>query len=226
MHVCACACVCLSVCVHVCACACLSGTGSGSLSHAIARTVKPTGHLHTFDFHAERVEKAKKEFEEHGLADVVTVKQADATKDGEVQLAKPRTEGERESVCVVVCVVVVAGSLRCRDRATNCCWPVLFCLPVCLAALGVACMPGFGLEDACDAVFLDLPAPHLALPFVHKALKVFRSRNRERERERERQVQPTPTSKANGWLLRSVFFSPLQRHAHSLAVICTLWFVM
>ena len=102
----------------------------------------------------------------------------------------------------------------------------LFCLRVCLASLGVACMPGFGLEDACDAVFLDLPAPHLALPFVHKALKVFRSRNRERERERERQVQPTPTSKANGWLLRSVFFSPLQRHAHSLAVICTLWFVM
>ena len=58
----------------------------------------------------------------------------------------------------------------------------LFCLRVCLASLGVACMPGFGLEDACDAVFLDLPAPHLALPFVHKALKVCSDREIEKER--------------------------------------------
>lgn len=31
---------------------------------------------------------------------------------------------------------------------------------------------GFGVDGMCDAVFLDLPAPHLALPFAHASLKV------------------------------------------------------
>ena len=35
------------------------GTGSGSLSHSIVRAIKPTGHLHTFDFHEKRVESAR-----------------------------------------------------------------------------------------------------------------------------------------------------------------------
>jgi tRNA (adenine57-N1/adenine58-N1)-methyltransferase len=39
-----------------------SGTGSASLSHALIRTIFPTGHLHTFEFHAERAETARKEF--------------------------------------------------------------------------------------------------------------------------------------------------------------------
>ena len=54
-----------------------SGTGSGSLSHALIRTVAPHGHLHTFDFHAERVEKARTEFGEHGLSDLVTATHRD-----------------------------------------------------------------------------------------------------------------------------------------------------
>ena len=59
-----------------------SGTGSGSLSHALARTVAPRGHLHTFDFHAERVEKARAEFAEHGLGDLVTASHRDVCRDG------------------------------------------------------------------------------------------------------------------------------------------------
>lgn len=59
-----------------------SGTGSGSLSHAIIRTIMPTGHLHTFDFHQQRVEIVTKEFSDHGLGEFVTVKQRDACKDG------------------------------------------------------------------------------------------------------------------------------------------------
>lgn len=51
-----------------------SGTGSGSLSHAFLRAVKPHGHLHTFDFHEQRCDIARDEFQAHGLGDFVTVK--------------------------------------------------------------------------------------------------------------------------------------------------------
>lgn len=59
-----------------------SGTGSGSLSHALIRAVKPSGHLHTFDFHEGRVITAIEEFNEHGLQDFVTVKQRDVCEKG------------------------------------------------------------------------------------------------------------------------------------------------
>ncbi|KAJ8308171.1 hypothetical protein KUTeg_013045 [Tegillarca granosa] len=59
-----------------------SGTGSGSLSHAIIRTILPTGHLHTFEFHEERSKKAGEEFKEHGLSDYVTITHRDVCQDG------------------------------------------------------------------------------------------------------------------------------------------------
>ena len=59
-----------------------SGTGSGSLSHAFARTIAPSGHLHTFDFHEERADKARKEFQEHGLDKNVTVRHRDVCAGG------------------------------------------------------------------------------------------------------------------------------------------------
>jgi len=60
-----------------------SGTGSGSLSHAMIRTIKPTGHLHTFDFHEQRVNKAREEFDQHyGKGKYVTCAHADACVDG------------------------------------------------------------------------------------------------------------------------------------------------
>jgi len=59
-----------------------SGTGSGSLSHSMARTIAPSGHLHTFDFHQERAEKARQEFSEHGIGDIITVKHRDVCAHG------------------------------------------------------------------------------------------------------------------------------------------------
>ncbi|KAF9174610.1 tRNA (adenine-N(1)-)-methyltransferase catalytic subunit trm61 [Mortierella sp. AD011] len=59
-----------------------SGTGSGSFSHSIVRTLAPTGHLYTFEYHQERVNAAKKEFEDHGLSDMVTLQCRDVCKDG------------------------------------------------------------------------------------------------------------------------------------------------
>lgn len=61
---------------------CESGTGSGSLSHAILRTIAPTGHLHTVEFHQQRAEKAAEEFREHRVDHLVTVRNQDVCSDG------------------------------------------------------------------------------------------------------------------------------------------------
>ncbi|MEW5317511.1 MAG: hypothetical protein WDW38_008800 [Sanguina aurantia] len=50
-----------------------SGTGSGSLTHSLVRAVAPVGHVHSFEFHAQRSEEAAKELAEHGMAACVTV---------------------------------------------------------------------------------------------------------------------------------------------------------
>lgn len=59
-----------------------AGTGSGSLSHALIRTIAPTGHLHTFEVNEERYEAAKTEFTRHGLSSLVTINLRDVCKDG------------------------------------------------------------------------------------------------------------------------------------------------
>ncbi|XP_031728989.1 tRNA (adenine(58)-N(1))-methyltransferase catalytic subunit TRMT61A [Anarrhichthys ocellatus] len=61
---------------------CESGTGSGSLSHAILRSIAPSGHLHTVEFHQQRAEKAAEEFKEHHVDRLVTVRNQDVCKDG------------------------------------------------------------------------------------------------------------------------------------------------
>lgn len=59
-----------------------SGTGSGSLSHAILRTIAPTGHLHTVEFHQQRAETVAQEFREHRVDHLVTVRNQDVCRDG------------------------------------------------------------------------------------------------------------------------------------------------
>ncbi|CAL8273982.1 unnamed protein product [Merluccius merluccius] len=61
---------------------CESGTGSGSLSHAILRTIAPTGHLHTVEFHQQRAEKVEQEFQEHRVDHLVTVRNQDVCREG------------------------------------------------------------------------------------------------------------------------------------------------
>lgn len=58
------------------------GTGSGSLSHSLIRTIRPNGHLYTFDFHEQRVLIASSEFERHGLSDYVTLEKRDICLEG------------------------------------------------------------------------------------------------------------------------------------------------
>ncbi|KAI7826379.1 tRNA methyltransferase complex subunit Cpd1 [Kickxella alabastrina] len=88
-----------------------SGTGSGSFSHSIARTIAPTGHLYTFEYHEIRAATARKEFLDHNLSHMVTIEH--------------------------------------RDVIAN----------------------GFGMLNAADAVFLDLPAPWDAVAAAKDALR-------------------------------------------------------
>lgn len=59
-----------------------TGTGSGSMSHAIMRTIAPTGHLFTFEFHEQRAKLARDEFVRHGFGNIVTVANQDVLLDG------------------------------------------------------------------------------------------------------------------------------------------------
>ncbi|EFN75929.1 tRNA (adenine-N(1)-)-methyltransferase catalytic subunit TRM61 [Harpegnathos saltator] len=59
-----------------------TGTGSGSLAHSLIRTIRPSGHLYTFDFHEQRVSLANAEFDRHGLSEYVTLKKRDICLDG------------------------------------------------------------------------------------------------------------------------------------------------
>uniref|UniRef100_A0ABI7XCC5 tRNA (adenine(58)-N(1))-methyltransferase n=1 Tax=Felis catus TaxID=9685 RepID=A0ABI7XCC5_FELCA len=61
---------------------CESGTGSGSVSHALIRTIAPTGHLHSVEFHQQRAEKAREEFQEHRVGRWVTVRNQDVCRSG------------------------------------------------------------------------------------------------------------------------------------------------
>ncbi|XP_063049599.1 tRNA (adenine(58)-N(1))-methyltransferase catalytic subunit TRMT61A [Engraulis encrasicolus] len=61
---------------------CESGTGSGSLSHAILRSIAPSGHLHTVEFHSERAQKAREEFQRHRVGHLVTVRNHDVCRQG------------------------------------------------------------------------------------------------------------------------------------------------
>lgn len=110
-----------------------SGTGSGSLSHYFMRAVKPHGHLHTFDFHENRVQQARDEFRSHGLQDFVTV-------------------------------TVISIFYKFPNN-----------IPLCIAQVyhRDVCELGFSdeLNGKADAVFLDLPAPQLAVPHALKAMK-------------------------------------------------------
>ncbi|KAH7925570.1 tRNA methyltransferase complex GCD14 subunit [Leucogyrophana mollusca] len=59
-----------------------AGTGSGSFSHSVVRTIGSAGHLWSYEFHEARADKAREEFNRHGMADIVTLTHRNVCKDG------------------------------------------------------------------------------------------------------------------------------------------------
>mmetsp|Transcript_98410 Transcript_98410/g.226141 ORF Transcript_98410/g.226141 Transcript_98410/m.226141 type:complete len:127 (-) Transcript_98410:284-664(-) len=59
-----------------------AGTGSGSVSQSLGAALRPTGKLHTFEFHAERKVAAQREFDQCGWSDVISVECRDVCVEG------------------------------------------------------------------------------------------------------------------------------------------------
>ena len=75
-----------------------SGTGSGSLTHALARAISPTGHVHTFDFHQQRASEAEAEVNRWDSHHATAPKSCLVTADGYPPVVKwghSRSEQER-----------------------------------------------------------------------------------------------------------------------------------
>ncbi|KDQ62731.1 hypothetical protein JAAARDRAFT_30635 [Jaapia argillacea MUCL 33604] len=59
-----------------------AGTGSGSFTHSTARTIGPSGHLWSYEFHEARYNKAREEFGQHGMQDIVSITHRNVCKEG------------------------------------------------------------------------------------------------------------------------------------------------
>lgn len=70
-----------------------AGTGSGSFSHSIARTIAPSGHLFSFEYHEKRSEEAMADFKRHGIDHIITVQHRDVCKEGFSNITAPVTAG-------------------------------------------------------------------------------------------------------------------------------------
>eukprot|EP01103_Thecamoeba_quadrilineata_P012328 TRINITY_DN3150_c0_g1_i2.p1 TRINITY_DN3150_c0_g1~~TRINITY_DN3150_c0_g1_i2.p1 ORF type:complete len:289 (+),score=67.31 TRINITY_DN3150_c0_g1_i2:185-1051(+) len=70
-----------------------SGTGSGSLTLSLARTVAPTGHVYTFEFHPQRAKIAEELFKRAGEEETITVVHRDVVEGG---FARPEKAEEKE----------------------------------------------------------------------------------------------------------------------------------
>ncbi|KAK4699597.1 tRNA (adenine57-N1/adenine58-N1)-methyltransferase catalytic subunit, partial [Phenoliferia sp. Uapishka_3] len=59
-----------------------AGTGSGSFSHSLVRSVGSKGKVYSFEFHEERYKKAREEFKDHGLDEIIQIKHQNVYRDG------------------------------------------------------------------------------------------------------------------------------------------------
>ena len=120
---------------------CESGTGSGAMSHCILRSIAPYGKLHTYEFNKVRADKARVEFEGHGLGHLVEVHHRDVC--GKMALLKKSTDHQSDH----------AGASNNKQISGDD-----------EGGFQIG-------ESVAHAIFLDLPEPWLAVPHAAHTLK-------------------------------------------------------
>ncbi|KAI9216465.1 tRNA methyltransferase complex GCD14 subunit-domain-containing protein [Blastocladiella britannica] len=111
-----------------------SGTGSGSFSHSLIRTVAPTGHVHTFEYHPVRANAAREEFIQHGLDHLVTQYHRDVCTDGFPDSVKGIADAVFLDLPAPWTAVASAGSTLRRDQAARIC-----CFSPCIEQVSRTC---------------------------------------------------------------------------------------
>lgn len=144
---------------------CESGTGSGAMSHAIMRSIAPKGKLHTYEFNKLRVEKARKEFEGHGLGHLVQVHHRDVC--GKEALMQDRNGDDK--VLLDEKEPAIASS---NDEATDKTDESDCNNNIDINNKDDDGIGGFQLgQSVAHAIFLDLPEPWLAVPHAAYTIK-------------------------------------------------------
>lgn len=128
---------------------CESGTGSGAMSHVLLRSIAPRGKLHTYEFNKIRADKARIEFQGHGLGHLVEVHHRDVC--GKKALLN---RNQQETNQPVGSEEVETDEPKTQNAADD----------------GKG---GFQLgQSAAHAIFLDLPEPWLAVKHAAYTLKI------------------------------------------------------
>lgn len=137
-----------------------AGTGSGSLTHAMAKVVAPTGTVFTCDFHKARCLQAREEFQQHfGLDNTLVSSQWRdvCTTSTDVDVTWSTVEG---------------GETPSSSGSTHDLQPALRIHNAIQLEEQTEPRTGFGVPPkSVDAVFLDVPAPWLAVENVLHVLK-------------------------------------------------------
>ncbi|BGP43760.1 tRNA (adenine-N(1)-)-methyltransferase catalytic subunit trm61 [Rhodotorula kratochvilovae] len=163
-----------------------AGTGSGSFSHSLARTVGKEGKVHSFEYHEERFGKARDEFKEHKLDEIIAVKHQNVYKDGF------ELEDEVDSVFLDLpapweALEHAKKAMR-KDRQSRIC-----CFSPCIEQVIRTCTSLSALGFSSITMYETLtrthdPAP-LVAPTVDDAIKRITAVEAKKERRREGQIE-------------------------------------